>query len=148
MKRIVLVAGMCCFLAAVAAAGDADLESVLTSHADMEKGLLQKLEGCDTCAKQEAAFLLGCRKCPAAVIPLMEMLHDGGTETCRIVAALSLCMLGDGRGTYAVRRAATFDGSPRVRTLCAWFYNQYVREGSFAFIRQESVPPTMAIGRE
>ena len=146
MKRVVLVAGLCCFLVAPAFAGDTDLETVLTSPPGIEVGLLQKLEGCDTCAKQEAAFLLGCRKCPNAVIPLMAMLHGGESESCRIVAALSLCMLGDSRGTFAVKRAATFDSSQKVRTLCAWFYNQYVEEGSFAFVRQGPVPPNMALG--
>jgi hypothetical protein len=144
MKRLVLVAGISCFLAAMAFAGDPDLEKVLTSPPGIERGLLQKLGGCDTCAKQEAAFLLGCSKCPKAVIPLMAMLHRGESETCRIVAALSLCMLGDERGTYAVKRAAKFDSSPRVRTLCAWFYNQYVQEGSFAFVTEGSVPPNVA----
>ncbi len=145
MKRIVVLAGLCCFLVAPAFAGDDDLESVLTSPPGIESGLLQKLEGCDTCAKQEAAFLLGCRRCPEAVIPLLTMLHDGESETCRTVAALSLCMLGDARGTYAVKRAARFDSSPKVRTLCAWFYNQYVEEGSFAFVRQGDVPQNMAL---
>jgi hypothetical protein len=74
------------------------------------------------------------------------MLHGGQSESCRIVAALSLCMLGDARGTYAVKRAATFDASQKVRTLCAWFYNQYVREGSFAFVTEGQVPQNMALG--
>ena len=146
MKRIAVVAGLCCFLVAPAFAGDDDLESVLTSPPGIELRLLQKLEGCDTCAKQEAAFLLGCRKCPEAVIPLMGMLHNGPSERCRIVAALSLCMLGDERGTFAVKRAATFDQSQKVRTLCAWFYDQYVQKGSFAFVSLPPVPQNMALG--
>jgi hypothetical protein len=144
MKRIVLAAGISCFLAAVALGGDPDLEKVLTSPPGIERGLLQRLGGCDSCAMQEAAFLLGCRKCPKAVIPLMAMLHNGESETCRIVAALSLCMLGDERGTYAVKRAAKFDSSPKVRTLCAWFYNQYVKDGSFAFVAEGPLPPNVA----
>jgi hypothetical protein len=148
MKRIVLAVGLCCLLAAAARAGNPDLETVLTSPPGIEKELLARLAGCDTCVKQEAAFLLGCRKCPQAVIPLMAMLHDGGSETCRIVAALSLCMLGDERGTFAVKRAATFDSSQKVRTLCAWFYNQYVQDGSFAFVQQGSVPSNLALGTE
>ncbi len=146
MKRIVLLLGMCCALAAAGFAGDPELESVLTAPPAIEKGLLQKLAGCDTCAAQDAAFLLGCRRCPNAVIPLMGMLHRGGSESCRIVAALSLCILGDERGTFAVKRAATFDASPRVRTICAWFYNQYVEQGSFAFVREAPVPSNLAIG--
>ena len=92
----------------------------------------------------EAAFLLGCRKCPQAVIPLMAILHDGRSESCRIAAALSLCLLGDERGTYAVKRAASFDASQKVRTLSAWFYDQYVKKGSFAFVPQPQVPQNLA----
>lgn len=147
MRKIALVAGLCCFLVAAASAGDPpDLETVLASPPGIEKGLLEKLEGCDTCARTEAAFLLGCRRCPEAVIPLMGMLHNGPTERCRIVAALSLCMLGDERGTFAVKRSATFDQSQKVRTLCAWFYDQYVQKGSFAFVSQPAVPQNMALG--
>ncbi len=146
MRKIALVAGLCCFLVAAASAGDPpDLETVLASPHGIEKGLLEKLEGCDTCARAQAAFLLGCRKCPEAVIPLMGMLHNGPSDQCRIVAALSLCLLGDERGTFAVKRAATFDQSQKVRTLCAWFYDQYVQKGSFAFVTQGPVPPNMAV---
>ncbi len=145
MRKIALVAGLCCFLVAAASAGDPpDLETVLASPPGIEKGLLEKLAGCDSCARAEAAFLLGCRKCPEAVIPLMGMLHSGTSEQCRIVAALSLCLLGDKRGTYAVKRAATFDPSPKVRTLCAWFYDRYFQTGSFAFVTQGPVPQNLA----
>jgi hypothetical protein len=147
MRKIALVAGLCCFLAAAASAGDPpDLETVLASPPGVEKGLLEKLTGCDSCARTQAAFLLGCRKCPEAVIPIMAMLHNAPSERCRIVAALSLCILGDERGTFAVKRAATFDSSPKVRTLCAWFYDQYVRKGAFAFVPQMPVPENIALG--
>jgi len=148
MKRIVVTVGLCSLLAAAASAGNPDLETVLTSPPGIEKELLGKLAGCDSCARQEAAFLLGCRKCPQAVIPLMAMLHEGTSENCRIVAALSLCMLGDERGTFAVKRAAKFDSSRKVRTICAWFYNQYVQNGSFAFVQEGSVPSNLALGAD
>ena len=84
--------------------------------------------------KESAAFMLGEEKATRAVVPLMQMLRGGEEESSRIVAALSLCRIGDPRGVYAVKQAAKFDESERVRTLCAWFYNQYVQPGSFEFV--------------
>ena len=92
--------------------------------------------------KESAAFMLGEEKAIRAVVPLMQMLRsDGSEESSRIVAALSLCRIGDPRGTYAVKQAAKFDGNERVRTLCAWFYNQYVQPGSFEFIAVKPAAP-------
>jgi hypothetical protein len=71
----------------------------------------------------------------------MDVLHRDGDESSRIVAALALCRRGDARGTYAVKRAATFDRSEKVRTVAAWFYTTYVKEGSFEF---EPAQPAMA----
>jgi hypothetical protein len=62
------------------------------------------------------------------------MLRSSRRDSERIVAALALCRIGDGRGTFAVRQAAKFDDSNQVRNACAFFYNQYVEAGSFAFI--------------
>ncbi len=84
--------------------------------------------------RENAAFVLGEEKITRAIVPLMKMLRDSEEESSRIVAALSLCRMGEPRGVYAVRMAAKFDNSERVRTLCAWFYNQYVQPGSFEFI--------------
>ena len=70
--------------------------------------------------KESAAFMLGEEKAIRAVVPLMQMLRGGQEESSRIVAALSLCRIGDPRGVYAVKQAAKFDESDRVRTLCAW----------------------------
>jgi len=106
--------------------------------------LLRKLAMCEGCTKEQAIYLLGESRCSKAVIPLMGMLRTG-EESTRIVAALALCRIGDARGTFAVKRAATFDDSPRVRRLCAWYYDRYVQPGAFAFIAAE--PPTpMLIG--
>jgi hypothetical protein len=91
--------------------------------------------------KESAAFMLGEEKATRAVVPLMQMLRGGEEESSRIVAALSLCRIGDPRGVYAVKQAAKFDESERVRTLCAWFYNQYVQPGSFDFVAVQPAAP-------
>jgi hypothetical protein len=110
----------------------------------LTEDLLQKLASCDRCTKEQSAYLLGEARCPKAVIPLMSMLRNG-LESERIVAALALCRIGDARGSFAVKRAAEFDESAKVRRLCAWYYDQYVQPGSFAFFAAEP-PLPMLIG--
>lgn len=142
MKRIAVLV-LLCLLALPVLAGDEE-EAVLAGSKKAEALLLKKLGECGQEEMQRIAFLLGSRQVTAAVVPLMRMLHEGTTEKCRMVAALSLCLLGDERGTYAVRRAATFDPSRTVRIHCAWYYNEYVRAGSFAFIQQPDLPSNVA----
>ena len=88
--------------------------------------------------RESSAFMFGEAGLNAGVIPLMAMLRDCDEESSRIVAALSLARIGDPRGTYAVKQAARFDKSQKVRTLCAWFYNQYVQAGSFEFVYKKA----------
>ena len=96
-----------------------------------EKNLLEGLT-CDNCGvRASAAYVLGDLKSTRAVIPLMAILHSSDDETARMVAGLSLCKIGDARGIYAVKRAATYDSSERLRNIFAWYYNQYVQEGTF-----------------
>ena len=99
----------------------------------LESSLITDL-GCNNCTvRQDAIYQLGEMGSDRAVIPLLSVLHNDAQESSRIVAALALCRIGDARGTYAVKRAATFDESAKVRMTCAWFYYQYVQEGSFQF---------------
>jgi hypothetical protein len=127
-----------------AAAQETEMALMVGRGSCLTEELLQKLASCERCTKEQAAYLLGEARCPKAVLPLMAMLRDG-EESARIVAALALCRIGDARGTFAVKRAASFDDSAKVRRLCAWYYDQYVETGSFAFYAAE--PPTpMLIG--
>ena len=104
-----------------------------------EKTLLSSLD-CENCGlRASATYMLGDLKIRNAVIPLMAILKGADDEQGRILAALSLCKIGDPRGLFAVKRAVTFDPSPRVRELCAWYYNQLVQPGTFDF---GSEPPT------
>lgn len=103
--------------------------------------LLNGLSSGNRGVKESAAFMLGEEKAARGVVPLMQMLRNSDEESSRIVAALSLCRIGDPRGVYAVKQSAKFDDSDRVRTLCAWFYNQYVKPGSFDFVAVEPTAP-------
>jgi hypothetical protein len=97
--------------------------------------------------RESAAFMLGEQKVTRAVVPLMQMLHSDAEESSRIVAALSLCRIGEARGVFAVRQAAKFDTSERVRRLCAWFFNEHVQAGSFAFVTPEGEATVQFGGR-
>ena len=143
MKRIAVVL-LLCLLALPALAGGEEDEAVLPGSKKAEALLVKKFGECGQEEMQRVAFLLGSRQVKEAVVPLMRMLHEGTTERCRMVAALSLCLLGDERGTFAVRRAATFDPSHAVRIHCAWYYNEYVKAGSFAFVQQPELPSNVA----
>lgn len=143
MKRIAVVL-MLALLAVPALAGGDEDDALLAGSKKAETLLLKKFGACSQEEMQQVAFLLGSRQVKEAVVPLMRMLHEGTTDKCRMVAALSLCLLGDERGTYAVCRAATFDASHNVRIHCAWYYNEYVKAGSFAFVQQPDIPSNMA----
>ncbi len=73
--------------------------------------------------RMSSAFYLGEYKAEQAIIPLMRMLHNEKTEEGRIIAALSLSKIGTGKAVFAVKQAAVFDSSERVRNLCSKFYS-------------------------
>jgi HEAT repeat protein len=120
-------------LAAPALAGVEEELSQAPDRAAAVEKLVAGLCGTDRAKIQESAFALGEARAKEAVIPLMAMLHDG-EEPCRIVAALALSRIGDERAAFAVKQAARFDESPKVRTLAAWFYEQYVQAGTYKFV--------------
>jgi hypothetical protein len=94
--------------------------------------------------RESAAFLLGEFKSERAVIPLMGMLKEDQRPSARAVAALALCRIGDERGVFAIRRAVRFDEDQGVKELCAWYYNEYVEPGTYAFIAKPEGAPAMA----
>ena len=132
-----LVLGICLVVCAAALANARTEVPARTAESQelLESEWLSDVR-CDDCQKkEEAIYQLGEIASEKAVIPLLSVLHQDETESSRIVAALALCRIGDARGTFAVKRAATFDKNPHVRTVCAWFYDTYVEPGSFKFIQ-------------
>jgi hypothetical protein len=71
------------------------------------------------------AQMLGDYKVDIAVNHLLKMLHSEETEEARIVAALALYKVGSDKALFAVKRAASYDKSLRVRKLCAGFYRDF-----------------------
>jgi hypothetical protein len=94
--------------------------------------------------RASAIYMLGQLESKEAVIPLMKVLHSCPDEKSRLAAAWSLCKIGDARGEYAVKQAVRFDESPKVKMQCAWYYNLYVSEGTFAFYPSENAPTQIA----
>lgn len=68
--------------------------------------------------KVSAAYILGEYKCDEAVIPLMRMFRNDENEDARIMAAISLYKLNDGRGIQALQKANLFEKSNRVKKIC------------------------------
>ena len=93
------------------------------SESQISENLLIGMKSCNKGLCASCTYLIGELCCSKGVIPLMSILHNAECEEIRILAALSLCKIGDARGIYAVKRAAIFDESSRVKRLCALFYN-------------------------
>jgi hypothetical protein len=100
--------------------------------------LLVALDSKNPGLTRSAVYLLGEFKAEKAVIPLMAILHNNTDERTRIAAAYSLCKIGAGVGTYAVKQAVRFDDSEKVKMQAAWYYNLLVSSGTFAFIPTET----------
>lgn len=90
--------------------------------------------------QKSCVLMLGTLQSERAVIPLMSVLHDNDNENLRSAAAWALCKIGDARGIYAVKMAVKFDTSSKVRAVCAWYYNIYVKRGTFIFLQEEQIP--------
>jgi len=94
--------------------------------------------------RRSAIYMLGELQATEAVIPLMKVLHSCPDEKSRVAAAWALCKIGDARGEYAVKQSVRFDESSKVKIHCAWYYNLYVNEGTFAFYPSSDAPTQIA----
>jgi hypothetical protein len=94
-----------------------------------ERNLLAGIRSENFGLRTSAALQAGCLRSDRIVPALIEMLKNDEDERARIVAALSLYRIGDPTGIRAVRHAARFDDSARVRKLCTLFYVEYLQNG-------------------
>jgi hypothetical protein len=143
MMRVLLIAAVAVAVTMQAIGGDKVPVTPRVTKEAVAINLMNGLASDNKGVRESSAFMLGEEKVTRAVVPLMKMLKDSDEESSRIVAALALCRMGEPRGAYAVRMAAKFDNSRRVRTLCAWFYEQYVQPGTFAFAPEASENPVV-----
>jgi HEAT repeat protein len=147
MKRILAGVIATVLIVSVAQAGNRLGLQPAERYAKAEANLLSGLASDNAGLRESAAYMLGEMGSTRAVVPLMRMLRESETESARIVAALALSRIGDGRGVYAVRRAAQYDESPNVKALCAWFHEQYAGGGAFASSAEESTPAPAVAAR-
>lgn len=96
------------------------------SQSRIVDNLLQGIKSGNNGLKLSSLYLMGDYDTEKSVIELMRTLKDDPKDEARITAALSLFKLGDARGLYAVKRAAEFDDSPRVRKMCENYYRQFL----------------------
>ena len=92
------------------------------------ENLLVGLKSHNEGLKLSSLFYLGNYDTENSVIELMRTLKDDSKEEARITAALSLFKLGDARGIYAVKRAAVYDESARVRKMCDNYYREFITQ--------------------
>jgi HEAT repeat protein len=110
------------------------LDYVLPQNANkplIEENLICGLRTDNQSVQRSCILILGQIQSERAVIPLMSILHNSPEENLRLAAAWSLCRIGDARGVYAVKMAVKFDESSKVRVTSAWYYEQYVKQGTF-----------------
>jgi hypothetical protein len=90
--------------------------------------LLEGLKSDNFGLKTASAFYLGELKSSEAVIPLMRLVsNDDEDIRVRIMAALSLYKIGDGRGIYRLQRIAKFCEDCRLKDLSEKFYLSYMQ---------------------
>lgn len=100
-----------------------NVKSNYNSHL-AEASLIEGITSANNGLMVSSATMLGELKSDKAVIPLMKVLRNSSNTAERISAAQALVKIGDARGIYAVKKAAEYDNSQRVRDLCAKFYFQ------------------------
>lgn len=104
-----------------------EIESRITEE-DIIENLLAGLKSDNLGLQVSSVYYLGERKASKAVIPLMGLLKSDKQNELRIVAALALFKIGDGRGIYAIKQRAKFETNEQVKRMCGIFYNMYMQE--------------------
>lgn len=98
------------------------MRSIQTDANQISENLLIGMNSSNRGLCASSTYMMGELCCKRGVVPLLSLLHNAKCEEIRILAALSLCKIGDARGIFAVKRAAVYDESDRVKRLCNLFY--------------------------
>jgi hypothetical protein len=117
-------------------------EIVLPSKANkafIEDNLIVGLNSGNAGLQRAAAFMLGKLQSTRAVDPLVETLYNDPNEKVRTAAAWALCKIGDSNGLSAVRRSVERDLSKKVQLTNAWYYETFVKKGTYIFKTVETV---------
>ena len=126
--RVVIMMGLTALMVSIGFGGSgAEMSKTQKGHFTMERAeenLVLALGSDNRGLRLSAASVLVTVGTSRSVIPLLTLLHNGDEEE-RIVAALALSHIDDGRGKFAVLRTASFDPSDKVRELAGWYYAEY-----------------------
>ena len=144
-KEVVLIAILLVIVSAMPAMAK-DLGSISENTKSLvEDNLFIGMSTENPGLQRGCVLMLGEMLSQRAVIPLMEVLHNNADENMRIAAAWALCKIGDARGVYAVKMAVKYDECTKVQTSCAWYYENFVRQGTFTFAQPE--PPVITTNK-
>jgi hypothetical protein len=134
MNTRVCFTALCIILVGMISVQAQDL--VLPGNADrsvIEENLLKGLRTENEGLQYSCALMLGDLKSTKAVLPLMALLKQCDSFKLKTAAAWALCTIGDARGTYTVKREVEFNSCCKTRLVCAWYYENMVKPGSFVF---------------
>ncbi len=129
MKKQVVILAVSLFLLSIvtAFAHDKNTAGTVILTKEAVTNYIADMSSDNLGVRTSAAYYAGEYNIESALIPLMKMLNNEKTECARIMAALSLIKIGSEQAVYAVKQAARFDSSERVRSLCATFYNSFAQ---------------------
>lgn len=116
---------LCCTVTAAAQEPSPSIHSVTPR---VVASLLEGLSSDNPGLQRSCALMLGHVRCDRSRFALMKLLRNGADDRCRAAAAWALCRLGDPSGLMVVRTVAEKDDDPRLRAVCAWYYQQAMQE--------------------
>ena len=131
MKTRLLLSLALLFFAALSLYADDPALPVHANRPLIEKNLLVGLTSTNEGLRYSCALRLGEWKSTRAVIPLMAILKQCDNFKLKTAAAWALCNIGDPRGTCAVKREVAFSNCGKTKLVCAWYYENMVKSGSF-----------------
>ena len=138
MKKSIVLFALLLVIIALPAIAE---ESVLPPNANkplIEDNLFIGMAYDNLGLQRSCALMLGAIQSERAVVPLMGILHNSNDDNLRVAAAWALCKIGDARGVYAVKMAVKYDESAKVQAICAWYYDNFVKQGTFTFTQPEN----------
>jgi HEAT repeat protein len=94
----------------------------------IEQNLLAGIKSDNIGLQTSSAYFLGEMKSDRAMIPLLRLVQNGGTEEARIIAALSLYKIESKIGMYRLKYLAETDESELSRRVFDIIYKKYVSD--------------------
>ena len=144
MRRVLGVCALAVTMVTAGSAREPEAANPAFNKAVVEANLLVGLATSNLGLQRSCAFMLGQIDSKRGVIPLMAILRSSEDEKLRLAAAWALAKIGNPFGTYLVKMSVQFDESAKVRESCAWYYNLYVKGGTFVIIEPAEVLPIIA----